>query len=324
MPMMSTLKEVRELLHRAAPRTTLGIAPPGEVRRVQALLQEATHKIAALERGMVKPLDEYRREIDRFNASQPNTELLDAIRNYNHVIVGELNKIAPVAGKTVLDVGASPHGYALEHALTLGVASYVGIGLDVEAPLVVSGPNGLGELRNADAESLPFDDRSFDVIVSMSTFEHVAHVDRVLTEMHRVLRPGGRVLVTFEPIWTCAYGHHLHHFGPVASCVPDWSHLIWTKDQMAAALAPVWPANDPTLTLDGAVSWVYDSHAINRIGIRQMRERFEHSPLKVDFFHSMPDVPRDPDRLAEVSRTVGLTADELMTKGLTVVLHRAS
>jgi hypothetical protein len=37
--------------------------------------------------------------------------LLEQIREFNHAMIGELNKIYPVAGSKLLDVGASPRGY---------------------------------------------------------------------------------------------------------------------------------------------------------------------------------------------------------------------
>jgi ubiquinone/menaquinone biosynthesis C-methylase UbiE len=46
----------------------------------------------------------------------------------------------------------------------------------------------------APAEDLPFDDASFDVAVSTLVFCTVDDVPRALGELHRVLRPGGRLL----------------------------------------------------------------------------------------------------------------------------------
>lgn len=47
------------------------------------------------------------------------------------------------------------------------------------------------ELLNADAESLPFEDRSFDLVVSSSTFQWLSTLDKAFAEAHRVLLPGG-------------------------------------------------------------------------------------------------------------------------------------
>ncbi|MEQ8667155.1 MAG: bifunctional demethylmenaquinone methyltransferase/2-methoxy-6-polyprenyl-1,4-benzoquinol methylase UbiE [Rhodospirillales bacterium] len=46
----------------------------------------------------------------------------------------------------------------------------------------------------ADAEALPFDDQSFDAYTIAFCIRNVTHIDRVLAEARRVLRPGGRFL----------------------------------------------------------------------------------------------------------------------------------
>ena len=51
------------------------------------------------------------------------------------------------------------------------------------------------ELVEADAVALPFDDGSFDLVVSGRTLHHVARPERVLAEAVRVLRPGGTMLI---------------------------------------------------------------------------------------------------------------------------------
>jgi SAM-dependent methyltransferase len=49
------------------------------------------------------------------------------------------------------------------------------------------------ELRAAPAERLPFPDGSFDTVVSTGVFCSVDEADRALSEVHRVLRPGGEL-----------------------------------------------------------------------------------------------------------------------------------
>jgi ubiquinone/menaquinone biosynthesis C-methylase UbiE len=46
----------------------------------------------------------------------------------------------------------------------------------------------------ADAESLPFRDESFDVVVSSDVIEHLQRAERHIDDAHRVLRPRGRYL----------------------------------------------------------------------------------------------------------------------------------
>jgi SAM-dependent methyltransferase len=49
------------------------------------------------------------------------------------------------------------------------------------------------EFHEADAEALPYDDGSFDVVHAHQVLQHVQHPVRVLEEMRRVCRPGGVV-----------------------------------------------------------------------------------------------------------------------------------
>jgi 2-polyprenyl-3-methyl-5-hydroxy-6-metoxy-1,4-benzoquinol methylase len=48
----------------------------------------------------------------------------------------------------------------------------------------------------ADIQDLPFEDGSFDVVISQETLEHVPDPAKGLAELVRVTRPGGKVLVT--------------------------------------------------------------------------------------------------------------------------------
>jgi ubiquinone/menaquinone biosynthesis C-methylase UbiE len=47
----------------------------------------------------------------------------------------------------------------------------------------------------ANAEQLPFGDDKFDVVISVESSEHYHDIGRFLRETHRVLRPGGKLLL---------------------------------------------------------------------------------------------------------------------------------
>jgi len=53
------------------------------------------------------------------------------------------------------------------------------------------------------AESLPFDDASFDALWTLTVLEHVPNPEAALTEIRRVLRPGG--LAFLKPAWNCRW-----------------------------------------------------------------------------------------------------------------------
>ncbi|MGO4779349.1 class I SAM-dependent methyltransferase, partial [Lysobacter sp. 2RAB21] len=52
------------------------------------------------------------------------------------------------------------------------------------------------EVREGDMHALPFDDETFDLVVLMHALTYAEHPAQAVAEAGRVLRPGGRVLVT--------------------------------------------------------------------------------------------------------------------------------
>src|SRR5205085_3481781 len=73
----------------------------------------------------------------------------------------------------------------------------------------------------ADAESLPFADESFDLVLGHAVLHHLPDLRRAFSEFHRVLRPGGRIAFAGEP----------SRFGDRLASLPK---------RGAAALAPIW------------------------------------------------------------------------------------
>lgn len=65
----------------------------------------------------------------------------------------------------------------------------------------------------ADAESLPYEDDSFDLVVGHAVIHHIPDVDAALREVLRVLRPGGRFVIAGEPT---TIGHwYARHLGRI-------------------------------------------------------------------------------------------------------------
>lgn len=52
------------------------------------------------------------------------------------------------------------------------------------------------DLRLADGESMPFDDHSFDAVYSFGVIHHTDNPAQVVSEIHRILRPGGRAILS--------------------------------------------------------------------------------------------------------------------------------
>ncbi len=303
----------------------LGIARGVPIEHIELIKIQVARDIAAgggRSSGESGPaqLSLYRWSIDAFNAGQPNEAQLEEIRAYNHQIVGELASIRSLAELDLLDIGASPHGYALEACVALGAASYTGIGLDIERDVALQLDGVPARLILMNAEQLAFEDDSFDVVLSMSTFEHIGDVPRALSEIRRVLRPHGVVLLSFEPVWTCSYGHHLHQWPALSALVEPWSHLVLDRAEMRASLASNWP-EDAAIDLDSAINWIYDSTVINRVPIDKMRDHLNSCGLDVEWILSMPGENRNEEALQKAMHATGLSADDLRSRGLSVLMR---
>lgn len=105
------------------------------------------------------------------------------------------------SGDRVLDVGCGTGYFARMLAETVGPRGSV-VGVDAAPEMVThaasrsrSAVNVTFEVGSAGALSFP--DSSFDVVVSSLTLHHLDHADQLpaVREMHRVLRPGGAILI---------------------------------------------------------------------------------------------------------------------------------
>jgi 2-polyprenyl-6-hydroxyphenyl methylase/3-demethylubiquinone-9 3-methyltransferase len=103
--------------------------------------------------------------------------------------------LGPVAGRRVLDLGCGKGRFARRLA---GAGADV-VGLDRSAAMLRGADAGAGGagLRcvRGSARRLPFASSSFEAVVAVEVFEHLAAIDAVLHEVRRVLRPGGLLAI---------------------------------------------------------------------------------------------------------------------------------
>lgn len=52
-----------------------------------------------------------------------------------------------------------------------------------------------------DGKTIPFPDNSFDAVLCSEVFEHVFNLSEILAELNRVLKPGGKILITCPFVW---------------------------------------------------------------------------------------------------------------------------
>lgn len=101
-------------------------------------------------------------------------------------------------------------------------------------------------IQQGDAEQLPYKDQSFDLVVSHGVLHHTPDIRRCFDEIHRVLKPGGRMVTmlyhrySFRVLYIDYFGLMRHR----------WKH----------------PNKRVFCSLDQAVRWASDIHDPEQIG----------------------------------------------------------
>ncbi|HXM45377.1 MAG TPA: methyltransferase domain-containing protein [Bryobacteraceae bacterium] len=102
------------------------------------------------------------------------------------------------SGERVLDIGAGPGFLADEMAEAVGPNGQVHC-IDMSEPMLNMAQNRCAGkpwvvFQHGSATDLPVGDATFDAAISVQVNEFIADVETALSEMYRVLRPGGRAV----------------------------------------------------------------------------------------------------------------------------------
>jgi ubiquinone/menaquinone biosynthesis C-methylase UbiE len=152
----------------------------------------------------------------------------DQVRGKLHKLLGEP---LPAFGRS-LEIGAGT-GYFTLNMLQDGVvreATATDISPGMLDALQANAARAGVEVQTVacDAEELPFEDASFDLVLGHAVLHHVPRLDRAFSEFRRVLRPGGRIAFAGEPSRTGdriaalpKRAHEPAHAGRLRPRVPD-------------------------------------------------------------------------------------------------------
>ena len=154
-------------------------------------------------------------------------------------------------GERVLELGCGSGYYTHDAAQFVGPTGGV-CAIDISPDQIAAAQARCAELawvecREADIAAPPYGNAEFDVVFAVQALEYLSDLDGALRNIHRMLRPGGRLIVV----------------------ATDWSSAVWHSEnaprmqRMLAAWAPHTPRRD----LPGILP-----AGLRRAGIRPLRQ----------------------------------------------------
>ena len=194
-------------------------------------------------------------------------------RQYGAALIGRLSQVRAVRpGEDILEVGCASG--ALLHAMT--EMGFECSGVDVSPVAVQTATELMDHVRTrprisaARAEALPFQSRSFDVVIARSLMEHVSDPASVASEAFRVLRPGG--IFWFQTASAmCPFQNEIARF-PLFG----WYPLSWKRRLMTWAVSHAPGLIGHTTT--PAIHWFSDKSAerlLSDAGFGEIRDRWD-------------------------------------------------
>jgi ubiquinone biosynthesis O-methyltransferase len=105
-------------------------------------------------------------------------------------------KLDFLLGEVVLDAGCGS-GVVTAHMASKGVSA---VGVDLVEDCVKFAARQFGNTSTcylvASLDAMPFETDTFDKVVCMEVVEHLEHLEPVIQELHRILKPGGLLFIT--------------------------------------------------------------------------------------------------------------------------------
>jgi ubiquinone/menaquinone biosynthesis C-methylase UbiE len=149
------------------------------------------------------------------------------INNYQKTLltVFGAKNISDFENKKILDFGCGEGGFSVALAIKFPNSQIDGIDL-LDAQKVankIKKEKSLTNLRFIIGRSEKVESHSYDYVFSHDSFEHFEDPVYVLSEMIRLVKYGGSVLIKFGPTWAGPYGRHMG--GTIRKDRP-WVHLL--------------------------------------------------------------------------------------------------
>lgn len=174
-----------------------------------------------------------------------------------------------IAGKTVLDFGCG-HGREAIEVARHGAKHVIGLEIQEEHLATARAHQAAAGISNC--TFVQHFDSQADIILSIDSFEHFSQPAQVLEEMSRLLKPDGKVIVSFGPPWYHPKGGHFPLF--------FWAHLLLTEKSLMK-----WRSR---FKHDGAMRFHEVAGGLNQMSIRKFERLVAKGPFRFEAFEAVP------------------------------------
>lgn len=151
------------------------------------------------------------------------------------VVLGKLRQMSSWTGDRLLDIGCGDGTFTLR----LGERYREVFGIDVQEDYIETFRQRTAgdpkfKVSSMSAAAMEFPADFFDTIVTIETLEHVTDLSGAAREIHRVLRPGGELIITVPNRWFPCENHGMTigkfetQRAPLLTYLP-WLHRKWAK-----------------------------------------------------------------------------------------------
>lgn len=143
----------------------------------------------------------------------------------------KLNDLSSFNHKNILDFGCGEGGFSVTLANKLPNSNITGIDLlngQQEANKIIK-KKGITNLNFIISKSEKLPDNSYDYVFSHDSFEHFEEPKYILSEMIRLTKTNGYILIKFGPTWSSPYGRHM---GGTFKKNKPWIHLFIPEKNM--------------------------------------------------------------------------------------------
>lgn len=180
--------------------------------------------------------DKYHMEENQLNKTdmyENETRDMERYRKEYEQFYRYISRYTKVQGKKILDLCCQwgPH---MEFMISAGAEV---IGVDIVD--YNNHPHPPYKFVRSDAQRLAFKPNVFDIIFCSNAFEHVPDPEKVLLEIHRILKQGGYAYISFIPVYYSDNGSHMAEFIP-----EPWAHLKYSELEYVSKLKAVTPETD--------------------------------------------------------------------------------